>query len=292
MLRRLSSLRNRSSARQPGARFVVITSARMLMNDLPAVQAGWRLPGSRASIRDTAMQATNQPHADIDAALATWAKREGARPSSHPPLRHMAFTHTTGISGCLWHNGGQYLLVVKGAPEHVLARCDLTESERERVILQQHKFAAQGYRTVALAYRTLARPIAAIDELTKRESLEFAGLIALADTMQPRVRQDILQARKAGVIPVLITGDHPEAAYHHGRRFGLVRTRGQVLDARHYDVLNNFPAPTTTGGLVFARATPERRERIINELATHGTVSTPANLEDFHRLMHRHPKKH
>lgn len=281
MLHRIKNIRKTAKKSPP---VIVITNATgVLGNKQPTIQETWQLPGDQADLAQIAMQATSHgSHDPLDAALVAFTKGKGVHPPSHPPMRHLPFSHTIGMSGSLWHNGAEYNLAAKGAPEHILERCDLTEGEREHITLQLHKFAQKGYRVAALAYRPLTRPITSFDDLTKKDKLHFAGLLALANIIQPAARHAIITAVSAGTAVYIITGDHLETAYRLGHELGVVRLRGQVLDARRLEVMSDEELEELLGeARIFARATPEHKRRIVEILKKHRTIATPSNLEEL-----------
>ncbi len=159
MLRRIKTVRNRMKNRRTpkstGA--VVITDKTgVLTKSQPVVGGTWQPPEAKASLAEIAVQAVDPAAGDpLDAALAAFAEGKGYRASPYQPCHSLPFDQATGMSGNLWHRGSEYLLAAKGAPEWVLERSDLTESERERADMQARKLAAKGYRVIALAHRTL-----------------------------------------------------------------------------------------------------------------------------------------
>src|SRR5207249_1230184 len=92
-----------------------------------------------------------------------------------------------------------YQLVVKGAPEHVLFHCHLTENEHEKITAKLHSLTGNGYRVIALAHSSLQKPIADFSDVPKKHHFIFDGFIAVADILRPEARSAIQTALKAGV---------------------------------------------------------------------------------------------
>jgi Ca2+-transporting ATPase len=194
------------------------------------------------------------------------------------------------MSGNIWHNGKEYELAVKGAPEHVLLRCDLTENEHEKAVAQLHKLTGNGYRVIALAHNTLKKPITKFADLHKHDKLTFAGFVAVADILRPEAKSAIQAALRAGVTVRMITGDHFETAYHIGRQLGMVHSREQVFDARHMNVMTDEELDKVIENIrVFSRVIPEHKYRILALLKKHNiTAMTGDGVNDVPALANAH----
>lgn len=205
-------------------------------------------------------------HDPLDTALHVYVTGQRIARSKHMPLATFPFDQSVAMSGNLWHYGTSHLLAVKGAPEHVLERCDLTEAEKESATIQLHKMIDGGNRVIAIAYSSANAPIEHLGQLG-RHKLTFAGFVAVADILRTDARQAILAATQAGVTVRMITGDHFETAYHIGRQLGLVEHRDQVFDSRKMHVMSDKKLEKIIGDIrVFSRVIPEHKHRILSIL--------------------------
>ncbi|HZC26146.1 MAG TPA: cation-transporting P-type ATPase, partial [Actinopolymorphaceae bacterium] len=169
-------------------------------------------------------------------------------------------------------------LVVKGAPEVVLPRCEswrrgtsiepMDDAALEKVGIEVARLAAHGYRVLAVAGR------AASDRQDLTESrvarLSFLGLLALADKVRPTAAEAVSTLRRAGVSVVMLTGDHPVTAASIGTELGIVDGQ-RVVTGAQIDSLND----TQLGALlpqvsVFARVTPAQKVRVVEAYQAHG----------------------
>ena len=144
----------------------------------------------------------------------------------------LPFNQAFSMSGNIWHHKGKYELLIKGAPEQVMARSHLNKAETEEAENALQGLTGQGYRVIALAKATIPKPIKDFEELHTKLHFEFVGFLAVADTLRPTARKAIRVAQNAGVTVRMITGDHYETAYHIGRQLGLIESRDQVFDSR------------------------------------------------------------
>jgi Ca2+-transporting ATPase len=258
------------------------------------VQEVWHPAATPGTFARTMLRATNYAahklHDPLDTAMDKYATEHKATHGRQPPLRSLPFDQAVAMSGNLWHDGSNYGLAIKGAPEHVMARCDLTEGEHERITAELHRLTSNGYRVIALAHATLSHPMTSFDSLTKKDKLTFDGLIAVADVLRPEAKKAIRAALDAGVTVRMITGDHFETAYHIGRQLGMVQSRDQVFDCRHLHVMTDEQLEEIIGRIrVFSRVIPEHKYRILALLKKHNiTAMTGDGVNDVPALANAH----
>ena len=258
------------------------------------VQAIWPMPYAKGNFTELLARSITQTGKKlldpIDVALSMFADENKAQRPRQSPVKVLPFDQATAMSGNLWHSGERYELTIKGAPEHVLARCDLTENEREKTTRELHKLAGKGYRVLALAHTTLTKSIEAFGELPKKHRLSFFGFVAIADVLRPEAKKAIQTAISAGVSVRIVTGDHFETAYHIGRQLGVVKHIDEVFDSRHMHTLSDselekFIEKTK----VFSRVIPEHKYRLLSLLKKKNiTAMTGDGVNDVPALAGAH----
>lgn len=175
---------------------------------------------------------------------------------------------------------GPRRVFTKGAPENLLARCvakqrsgqatPLTDSDCRRIRQLAAEMASRALRVIALAYRDLPQTnsSSAIEE-----ELVLVGLVGMIDPPRAEARDAIQICRRAGIRPVMITGDHPETARAIGRELGLISADAAAVTGAELDQLSQQEfdrcVPRTA---VFARATAEHKLRIVETLQRQGQV--------------------
>lgn len=200
--------------------------------------------------------------------------------------RHMTTVHRAP-DGSTWTSA-------KGAVEAILALCTraagaaverpLAAGDGRAATDRAEAWAHEGYRVLALAGRT--DPPGA--EGGPEGALAFLGLVAMADPPRPRAAAAVAQARRAGIRPVMITGDHPTTAAAIARRLGILDGRavmtGQDVAGHDPDALRERVAEVA----VFARTSPEQKLDIIRALQAGGaTVAmTGDGVNDAPALQH------
>ena len=162
--------------------------------------------------------------------------------------------------------GAGVRVICKGAPESMLNRSVVTASAavRERAAARAEELAREGFRVLAVAAADHAdQPPAGVLE----RGLDLLGLIAILDPPRTAAAATIAACRAAGIIPVLITGDHPATARAIAIELGIISGGDRVVDCRAI-------ADTSDLGRarVFARATPEQKLTIIQARQAAGDI--------------------
>jgi calcium-translocating P-type ATPase len=155
-------------------------------------------------------------------------------------------------------------VLVKGAPERVLAMCagpDLQDWHRRAEAL-----AHRGLRVLALAEGAAPR----LDRDAPPKGLTFLGLLGLIDPPRPEAVAAVAECRAAGIAVKMITGDHAGTASAIAREIGLQHP-DRVLTGADLDRLDDAAlAEAVRATDVFARTSPEDKLRLVAALQSHG----------------------
>lgn len=254
-------------------RIVIIDTARPFMRGTPKVVTTWQPTTSGTSkfneiIDKTVLNTTDDTVASsLDVALAEYTDTEGVPHGRHPAMTVIPFDEQTTMSGTIWHHGTVYNLFVKGAPEQVLSRCDLTENEREQAIMMFHKFTTRGHSVVAIASTELSKPVSKFDELPKKVRLSFNGFVVLDDMFSAKAKQAASQAITNGITIIMLTGEHAETAYHAAHKLGIISSRNQVFDSHRLHTMSDDEIVHRMKTVrVFARTSAADKKRIVSLL--------------------------
>jgi len=164
----------------------------------------------------------------------------------------------------------------KGAPEVILASCtrQLTASgeapldgeAREALVAAARDLAGEALRVLAVARRAQATRENAERDLT------FLGLVGMIDPPRPEARASVETCLRAGVQPVMITGDHPLTAQAIARELGIL-TDGRAVTGADLDATGDDELDRTIDEIqVFARVSPEHKLRVVTALQRRGHV--------------------
>jgi Ca2+-transporting ATPase len=170
------------------------------------------------------------------------------------------------------------LVIVKGAPETVLPNCThqlgaqgLASLDRDTLLAAAERLAEQGLRVLAFAQHRLPALPGEIDAGSVEGGLSFLGFAGLIDPPRPEAFDAVAACKAAGIIPVMITGDHPATARAIASRLGIIDGNDKVLTGSQ---LSSMPPEELASEVaqvrVYARINPEQKIRIVLALQARG----------------------
>ena len=197
---------------------------------------------------------------ELDAAL--WSDRPGIVGVTRVAL--LPFDHTRRSTSALVDDADGRMLVVKGAPEHVLAHCDHVPAAAQDTL---SALFAEGRRVVAVA----SRPAPGLTGLTAADECGLAlnGFLVFADNPKTAASQSLAQRAALGIEVKVATGDNPSVAEKVCAELGLTSkgtVTGAQLEQMDADELDTAARERT----IFARVSPEQKARLISSLRCDG----------------------
>jgi len=191
------------------------------------------------------------------------------------------------MSGASPHN--DYVIYIKGSPEHLLAKSSATKEQRHSAESAMHELASKGYRVIAFGtYKIPGEYPEDLGEIKDGE-IDFVGFVAFADELRKEAAKAIHLAQEAGISVRLITGDHYETAYNIGKQVGLASHPSQVIKGTDLPKDIMALAVAIKDKTVFARILPEDKFRILKALKqTEITAMTGDGVNDVPALANAH----
>ncbi len=171
------------------------------------------------------------------------------------------------------HPGGKGLRIfVKGAPDVLLARCiadgsETTPVNEEKVALIEEaneEMAQQALRVLAFGYKDVHD--ADFSNIKGVESgLTFIGLVGMIDPARPEAKEAIALCRKAGILPVMITGDHKTTAMAIAKDIGILTPDMRAVTGSDLEAMTDEELEQSVANIgVYARVAPEHKSRIVS----------------------------
>ncbi|HQS81458.1 MAG TPA: cation-translocating P-type ATPase [Thiobacillus sp.] len=197
---------------------------------------------------------------------------------SLPRVAELPFDSDRARMSTLHRDGGTVLMLVKGAPEGVLALCidqvaagGTTTIDQAALQDEAEQLAAQGLRVLAFALKRLPAVPDALDAATLEAGLSFIGLAGLIDPPRPEAAEAVAACKTAGIVPVMITGDHPATARAIASRLGIIEDGGRVLTGSELARLSLAEFEHEVESVrVYARINPEQKIKIVQALQDQG----------------------
>ena len=201
--------------------------------------------------------------------------------SMMPRMEEIPFDSDRKLMSSKYRIHGIPTILTKGAVDVLLERCvniadssgirNLEKDDRDNIVRQNQLFSENGLRVLAFAYK----------EVTEEDSLSFEnengytfiGLVSMIDPPREESAQAVADAIRAGIKPVMITGDHKVTATAIARQIGIfkegdIALTGQELDDLTYDELDDILEKVS----VYARVSPENKIRIVEAWQRNGHI--------------------
>ena len=178
---------------------------------------------------------------------------------------------------------GDYEQFTKGAPDVVIGLCthvydngqvvELTDERREQILAANKAMADQALRVLALANRTYTEAPTDFSPVALEHDLVFCGLSGMIDPVRPEVTAAIVEAKEAGIRPVMITGDHIDTAVAIAKDLGIVEDASQAITGAELDKISDEDFKTRVTEIsVYARVQPEHKARIVDAWKSLGNI--------------------
>lgn len=179
---------------------------------------------------------------------------------------------------------GEKYLFAKGAFENILAKCThihvegkivpITSQIKEKVANCNKNLAQGALRVLGVAYKSGYEEVRSSGVQTEERELIFLGLVGMIDPPRYEVKEAILDCKIAGIIPVMITGDHKLTACAIANELKMLDKDSRIITGEELDKLNDKQFESIIHSIrVFARVSPAHKYRIVKTLKRVGMVA-------------------
>ena len=163
------------------------------------------------------------------------------------------------------------IVIVKGAFDMMAPLCVKGDIEKAKVITEE--MSSDALRVLSVAYKE----IDAVPETPTSEALEsgltFIGLVGMIDPPRPEAKQAVAVCRKAGIKPIMITGDHVVTASAIARELGILLEGDRAVTGAELDAMTEQELDSAVEEIsVYARVSPENKIRIVKAWQKRGHV--------------------
>ena len=188
-----------------------------------------------------------------------------------PRLAEIPFDSDRKLMTTVNRIDGKNIVIVKGAFDMMMPRCIAGNMDAAKRMTE--RMSADALRVLAVAYKEIdeipANPTS--DEL--EAGLTFMGLVGMIDPPRPEAKEAVAVCRKAGIKPVMITGDHVVTASAIAKELGILVDGDRAITGAELDAMNDDQLDANVEKIsVYARVSPENKIRIVKAWQRKGQV--------------------
>ena len=220
-----------------------------------------------------------------ETALINLGKRYGVEAAEvrrlSPRKGEIPFDSDRKMMSTLHRIDGENRMIVKGAIDCLMARTEwiwtsagvreLTEKDKEIIWKQNQDFSMEGLRVLAFAYRDI--PDKHILTAEDENHLVFLGLISMMDPPREESKTAVAECIKAGIRPVMITGDHKITAAAIAKRIGILHDLSEACEGADIEKMSDDQLKEFVPHIsVYARVSPEHKIRIVRAWQQRGKI--------------------
>ena len=170
-------------------------------------------------------------------------------------------------------------ILTKGALDSILDRCvsiaakdgvrPITDEDKKIILDQNNKYSEEGLRVLTFAYKESDEALSVETEY----NYTFLGLVAMIDPPREESKAAVADAIRAGIKPIMITGDHKITASAIAKQIGIMRDGDMAVTGMELDAMNDEELDRVLEKIsVYARVSPENKIRIVEAWQRKGNI--------------------
>lgn len=196
---------------------------------------------------------------------------QGDLGEKYPRLAEIPFDSDRKLMTTVNRIDGKIVVIVKGAFDVMAKRCISGDLDAAKQMTES--MSRDALRVLAIAYKEIdALP----EQITSEElenGLHFMGLVGMIDPPRPEARQAVALCRRAGIKPVMITGDHVVTASAIAKELGILLDTDKAITGAELDAMSDEELDKQVENIaVYARVSPENKIRIVKAWQRKGQV--------------------
>lgn len=199
----------------------------------------------------------------------------------YPRLAEIPFDSTRKLMSTVNQMDKQHIMITKGALDVLLPKVtriktstgifEITPQHRQKIEAVNRDFSMNGLRVLAIAYKEVL-PLQKVDPRVERD-LIFVGLVAMMDPPRKESKEAVESCIKAGIKPVMITGDHKITATAIAEQIGILQNPAEAIEGHALEGLTDQELQEKVQDYsVYARVTPAQKIRIVKAWQDKGHV--------------------
>ena len=191
--------------------------------------------------------------------------------TAHPRIGELPFDSDRKLMSTVNRIDGKTVVIVKGAFDMMANRCVKGDLDKARRIVDE--MSADALRVLAVAYKEVEELPETLTSEVLESELTLLGLVGMIDPPRPEAKDAVALCRRAGIKPVMITGDHVITASAIARELGIMRDGDRAITGAELDAMNDTEFDAVIESIsVYARVSPENKIRIVKAWQRKGQV--------------------
>ena len=189
----------------------------------------------------------------------------------YPRLGEIPFDSDRKLMTTIHKIDNKLIAIVKGAFDVMSSKCIEGDLITAKIINEE--MSSNALRVIAVACKELDKLPKNITPEVLENNLTFLGLVGMIDPPRPEAKVAVATCRKAGIKPVMITGDHVVTASAIARELGILETSDKAITGAELDALTDTELDSQIEHIaVYARVSPENKIRIVKAWQRKGQV--------------------
>ena len=191
--------------------------------------------------------------------------------SKYPRLAELPFDSDRKLMSTVNEIEGKKVVIVKGAFDMMAQRCVKGNLDRAKELTES--MSSDALRVLAVAFKVIENVPAVPTSEELENGLTFLGLVGMIDPPRPEAKAAVAVCRRAGIKPVMITGDHVVTASAIAKELGILLEGDRAITGAELDAMNDRELDEQVEHIsVYARVSPENKIRIVKAWQRKGQV--------------------
>ncbi len=189
----------------------------------------------------------------------------------YPRLGEIPFDSDRKLMTTINRIDGKIIVIVKGAFDVMAERCIAGDLQTAKRLTEE--MSENALRVLAVGYKEIDAVPEKLSAKELESSLTFMGLVGMIDPPRPEAKEAVATCRKAGIKPIMITGDHVVTASAIARELGILKEGDKAITGAELDAMTDTEFDNVLESIsVYARVSPENKIRIVKAWQRKGQV--------------------
>lgn len=200
---------------------------------------------------------------------------------AYPRISEIPFDSDRKLMSTFHKINDEHIMITKGAVDVIIPKTkfihingeirNITDEDKEKINRKNDEFSEKGLRVLAVGYKKYNEE--KIITLTDEDGYIFLGLISMMDPPRDESMMAVDECKRAGIKPIMITGDHKSTASAIAKKIGILENELEACEGAVIDKMSDEELEEYVEGIsVYARVSPEHKIRIVKAWQNRGNI--------------------